>query len=500
MRFSKTSVVLWTIFVLSIFLRMQNFFLLPIDAHPMRQTDTESVAYFFATQDAHLLHPKASLIRPTTNSAGYFFLEFPAYQYAVSLFYRIFGPSYLTARFFNLVLFGISYWLLHRTIRQLFSSRLAFWTVIVYSLIPSSIFFFGHAIHPDLFAITMTIGALNLLTQSKRAVWKTVLAAVLMALAVGTRPFILMAVPSLFVAMLSKKAKPWEYLVIGLGSISIYAFWRWWQTLFPEADHSWQYWTLQGRETLFTLAGIKQLAWRNVSGEVIGRIASILAAIGFMRVLLKVKRYPSLEKMMRVFQVKTLHTSVDARLLLFCLPWLLAISLYWYIAPAGNAFHQYYANVFVLPIILLSARGAHVLGSLATKRKGYIAISALILGALLYNGIRTSSYFFNNVLPVHIVQIGREIEEHVPVGKKIVYLAVNNSVPFSLAHRQGWMLGGSPTDVANNAQAVLDMKQYGAEYVVYAPENNDITIEELRKIEQQGQLIFESERVWIFKI
>lgn len=62
------------------------------------------------------------------------------------------------------------------------------------------------------------------------------------------------------------------------------------------------------------------------------------------------------------------------------------------------------------------------------------------------------------------------------------------------------MLGGSPTDVANNAQAVLDMKQYGAEYVVYAPENNDITIEELRKIEQQGQLIFESERVWIFKI
>ena len=77
--------------VLGLLVRFQNFHLLPIDGHAMRQTDTESVAYNLAFRNHNILYPQNSLIRPITNTNSYFFLEFPAYQYSISLLYRLFG-------------------------------------------------------------------------------------------------------------------------------------------------------------------------------------------------------------------------------------------------------------------------------------------------------------------------------------------------------------------------------------------------------------------------
>jgi 4-amino-4-deoxy-L-arabinose transferase-like glycosyltransferase len=499
------------IWAVAILLRLQNVQLLPIDAHPMRQTDTESVAFYFATADANPLHPQASLIRPQTNTKGFFFLEFPAYQYILSLFYRVFGTSVIVARIYNLFLFSLSFWLMYRFVSNYFSKALALWSVVIYTLIPSSLFFFGHAIHPDIFAITTVLLSAYLLSQPKQKLIFTLFAGLVFAISVGTRPFILMALPSLLSIAYFRKAKWWEYLYLILSSVSIYGLWSWWQSNFPEADHSWQYWTLQGRETLYTFEGWKFLIWRNTSGEVLGRVASALAGIGMFAIFAKYAKHLALYvqsrklgKLIRVFFSHILRKpqvfSSDLRLMFVCLPWLAAVPLYWWIAPAGNAAHQYYANVFVLPVILFAAKGALSLTEFARIKQLQIIVSVIIVIGLLYNGIRTSSYFYNNIIPPHHLTIAQEIQTVIPEGEKLVYLATNNSIPFSLAHRQGWMLGGTPTDVGSTAESILGMKQYGAKYAVWARANNDLPESELMLLEEKSEIIYESETVTIYRL
>lgn len=498
----KLLVVIW---LLAIAFRLQNFLIPPIDAHPMRQTDTESVAYYFATTDHNPLHPQASLIRPQTNIYGYFFLEFPAYEYLIGTMYRIFGTSYIVARLINVLLFSVSFALLFKTIEKLFSEKLAIWTVLLFSFTPSSVFFWGHAIHPDIFAITTVVSSLYVLQSNKRNLFTLSVAGVLFALSVGTRPFILMALPSLLSVLFFKKAKWWEYLVFSVLSVSIYGFWSWWQQLSPEADAAWQQWTLQGREALFSFAGWKHLIWRNTSGEVLGRVATVLAAVGLGSLLIKSR---SVFKLFQQFSlqkiIKGLATvdtiSADTRLLVFCVLWLLAVPMYWYIAPAGNAAHQYYANVFLLPLMLLAAQGSFFLSHRRHNAPWQIGMSLVLVLALIYNTVRTSAYFFHNLVPAHHLDIAQEIEMVIPKGQKIVYLAVNNSVPFSLAHRQGWMLGGAPTDVNNTATDVLAMKQYGAQYAVFAFDNNDFPKEEQKLLEQQSEVIYRSKVLTVFKL
>ena len=68
---------LWLIIIVffGLVFRFRNFLMLPIDAHAMRQTDTECVAYFLAKGEASMLYPKSCLIRPVDNFEGYFFFE-----------------------------------------------------------------------------------------------------------------------------------------------------------------------------------------------------------------------------------------------------------------------------------------------------------------------------------------------------------------------------------------------------------------------------------------
>ena len=43
---------------------------------------------------------------------------------------------------------------------------------------------------------------------------------------------------------------------------------------------SWENWVLHGREKLFDLGILKNLIWKNVVGEVMGKTASALAVLG----------------------------------------------------------------------------------------------------------------------------------------------------------------------------------------------------------------------------
>src|SRR3989344_3266133 len=463
-----------------IIIRLQNFYLPPIDAHPMRQTDTECIAYNFAYTDGNILHPKACLIRPIINKEGYFFLEFPLYQYILGTLYTIFGNGIVVARLFNLALYLIACISLHIFVKKTIGERIALISLFLFSFAPGSIFFIGHAIHPDIFATTTLLISLSLYAYyiDKKKRFLFIYSALFLSISVATRPFGLLVLPGYLYLLWTHKSKVWEYLTLIAGSGLIFAFWKLWQLRFPHEYFAWENWVLLGKEQLLSFdILVRRLIVRNVIGEVMGKIISILALFGTISVVFK-----------------------RHNMILFSLLWLLGVPLYWFFVPNGNIVHQYYANVYIIPVVILASFGIDFIVSRLSHVYMRFSMLLLIFILVAYNGYRTSSYYFNDIDSSNYIMIAREIEKYIPSDAKIIYPATLNSVPLSLAHRQGWVIGGSGIDVDPNADAILQMRQYGAEYVVLGYKNVDINPLEVAKIKKNSDLVVANKWVTIYKL
>ena|GEM_PF-1131618 len=475
-------VLLVSVIVLGVFVRLRNFNLPPIDGHAMRQTDTESVAYNLAFKNNGILLPQNSLIRPSTNSEAYFFLEFPMYQYIISLLYRLFGWHIELVRLLNLALFTGAAVSLFLFVRKLFKSEsVAFFSSFFFTFAPGSIFFIGHAVHPDVFAVTLYIISLAAFMQwkSKRTMWALVLSVLSLAVSVATRPFILIGLPAYLFLLWMMKSAVWEYALYICTSPAIYGIWKLWQFRFKTADSSWENWVLGGREQLFVPdILIKGLILKNIVGEVMGKVTSLFAGISILSLLVK-RNKP----------------------LVFLLLWLAFVPLYWYVVPNGNVIHQYYANVYLLPVVILAGYGLSLIFDFTWSKQRIIALGIAIPVCMfvMYNGYRTSQYFFSNIIPDYQLQIAKEIDKVIPQNARMIYLAVNNSIPFSLYHRTGWMLGYPPVDVDSKAASILSLKKYGAQYIVAGKDNMDLPLEELAIIKSKTKLFYSSEWLQVYK-
>jgi hypothetical protein len=467
--------------ILGIIFRLYHFSILPIDGHAMRQTDTESVAYNFAFKNGNILYPQNSLIRPVTNTKALFFLEFPAYEYLIGGMYSLFGWHIELARVINLLLFSIASFCLYYFVKKLIHYKVALISVFFFGFIPSSLFFFGHALHPDIFAITTLL--LSLATYRK---WKEnnqimffIISLISLALSVATRPFIVIVLPSFLYLMWVNKAYLFEYPLMLFTPFSLYGFWKLWQGQFKEADSSWENWVLDGRQSLFQPEILTRLIYKNVIGEVIGKSVFALFVLGCISFIKK----------------------INSIVIFLCL-WLITIPVYWLITPNGNIIHQYYANVFVIPIIITGAYGTwHLFSFLYTKSKFLTYILGILLSLLIiYNGVRTSLNYYRDVESDSHLAIAKEINKVIPINEKIVYLARLNSIPFSIYHRQGWMIGAFPVDVSDNAEGVLSMKQYGAKYIIEGKGNTDLNDDEMKIIKEKTDLFYSSQWVNIYKI
>ena len=462
---------LWLIIIVffGLVFRFRNFLMLPIDAHAMRQTDTECVAYFLAKGEASMLYPKSCLIRPVDNFEGYFFLEFPAYEAVIALNYRIFGYDILVVRLVNLVLYvlaGVSLWWL---VKEWFGNKLlALLALFTFSLAPGSIFFLGHAVHPDLFAVFSWLLGIAILLKKKNIFW-IILAGLLLGLSVATRPFILIGWPLVIAVLFKKKYKWFEmFCIFGL-MLGIYGWWRWWIWKLG-VNVVWENWVLSGGEGLFNLGLLKNLIWKNMVGEVMGKAISLMAVIGLVLSLVK----------------------KDFKMWPFW-GWLAMVPIYWGLVFEGNLTHQYYADVYIVPVVVLAAYGlVHLV-----KKNVYITVFIIIL--IIINGWRTSQYYFNDYDKQNI-DIANEIEKMVPENKKIIYLYRANSVPLSLAHRQGWIVGEWPTDVGSHAWSVVQMKPLGVDLVVLPKVGYPGLVgEDLRVVLQNLEIVVEGKYIKVYR-
>ncbi|MDD4937674.1 MAG: glycosyltransferase family 39 protein [Candidatus Shapirobacteria bacterium] len=465
-------VILILILALGLVVRLKDFNVLPIDAHPMRQTDTECVAYFIAISKSNFLNPKACLMRPVSNNEGYFFLEMPFYELAIAGSYKIFGFYPFAARLINLILYILGSLGLFGFMSKWWNKKIALLSVFIFSFIPGSIFFVGHAIHPDAMAVSFIMVALYFGWKYREngKFINLILSGLFLGISVASRPFGLICLPMLGYFLYLRKSKVKDYLIILFLSIGFYGFW-WWRTKSIGIDMGWENWVLGGREKLLDLAILKNLIWKNVIGETMGKIVSGLAGLGLIIGLVK----------------------KDKRIIPLSL-WIGGVIVYWLVVPNGNITHQYYADVYIPLFVILAAIGLEWIWN---KNK---ILALLILPILIYNGVRTSNYHYGNQAGGEMeIKIAEDIKKAIPEDKKIIYLAVADSVPLSLSHRQGWMLGEWPIDVAVHIWSFMEMRHYGFDYIVEPKNRMDINTEELNIIKQNYPLVEELETIRIYK-
>lgn len=473
-KFKKNGIglILTVILILGIIVRLKDFNVLPIDAHPMRQTDTECVSYFLATGKANFLYPKSCLMRPVSNTNGYFFLEVPFYELVVAGSYKIFGFYPFAPRIVNLILYLFGCLALFGFMSKWWNKKTGLFSVLAFSFIPGSIFFVGHAIHPDAMAVSFILVALYWCWKYREngKIINLLLSGLFLGISVATRPFGLICLPLLGYFLYLRKSKIKDYLILFILSVGIYGWW-WIRTKQLGIDMTWENWVLAGREKLFHMATLKNLVLKNVLGETMGKIISALAGWGLLICLIK----------------------KDKRIIPLIF-WIFGVIAYWLIVPDGNVTHQYYADVYIPLFAILASIG---LAWFWDKSK--IILIILVVG-LIYNGIRTSNYHYGNQAGGDIeVKIAQDIDKAIPADKKIIYLAKDDSIPLSLSHRQGWMLGEWPTDVAVHIWAFMNMRNYGFDYIVEPKNRMDLNTDEWNIIKMNYPLVKELETIRIYK-
>ena len=433
------------IFAVAVLVRIGDFNSLPIQAHPQRQTDTACVIHFFTNQSLNILQPRACLIRPKTNLQGLFFLEFPLYQWLAAIIQVIAqNQSLWLVRIFNLLLFSLAFWSLYAGCRNYFDEQLGLLSVLIFSWLPSGIFFFGTAIHPDVFMIATLFGSWFWLTQYLRDHRRQdfIFCLLCLSLSILTRPFAAICLPAWALLLWQNDKKKESVLCLLLPCLP-YLLWTLYQRFFPEADHSWQLWTVHGQESLLLLETWKLLLFKNVSGEVLGKVVTLLSVGGLM----------------------TTFYRKDYSKLAFVLLYLLLIPFYWLVVPNGNLNHQYYAHVYIFPFIILTAYGLTCWSRQLEKHnfwRTFIIAAAIFL--IVINGWRTSRYFYLPRVSNEEIALAQSIEKVVPANKKIMFLG-EQPYTISLAYRQGWVTAPNGIDI-NNSEADISEILAHADYLV----------------------------------
>jgi len=470
-KFFKQNWFLLVVIIFGLILRLKDFYVIPIDAHPMRQTDTECVAYFLYTGKASFFKPKACLMRPVSNTDGYFFLEMPFYEGLIAISYKIFGVYPWAARLVNLCLYTLGSLALYGFMSKWWNKRVGLFSVITFAVVPGSIFFVGHAIHPDAMAVSFILISLYFGWKYKEngKLLNLLLSGLTLGISVASRPFGLICLPLLGYFLYLRKSKWWNYLIILFLGVGFYGWWRWW-TGYLNIDVSWENWVLAGREKLFDLGLLKNLILKNIVGETMGKVVSLLAGIGLITGIIKKEK--------RIIPL---------------ILWLMGVFVYWLIVPNGNLVHQYYADVYIPLVVILAAIGL----DLIWKKSALLVF--LIIPLMIYNGVRTSNYHFDIRFNTGAVGIAEEIKKEIPEDKKIIYLATDDSIPLSLSHHQGWMLGEWPTDIAVHIWAFMEMRNYKFDYIVEPKDRADLKSEDWEIIKLNYPLVKAGEKINIYE-
>lgn len=422
------------IIIIAILVRLPNINAPIIDAHAWRQTLTATIAKNFVLEDSNILHPKQSEILPELNFERYVFLEFPLYQYSVSLLYRMFGIFPWVPRLVTIIFAILSSLGIYKIGTILFSKSPApLIAALMFHFFPVS-HFYGRAVLPDMTMVAFLVACLFFLlryTQTLKIKY-VFIASVFLSIAVIIKPYSLIYIflfpLVLFITGDSKKKFSIKHFMLMASATSVtilpYTLWFFYfMNSFPQAFPKEHMQGMVGWGNT-TFEEFKKQMWTNFSYELFTTPGSLMIGAGLLLILS--------------------GAVLSATHRLFLLVWTACGVLYILIVASGNVHHHYYQLPLVpLATLYLSAAIDFLINLTKRFNKNYslcigLGLSLLIL-VVIYSkqfvNIARGNYYSSVSYYSEISKVKKVIPEKSFI---IVSGYFRDPTFLDLAERKGW--------------------------------------------------------------
>lgn len=382
------------------------------DWHSWRQVDTAAVARNFLRFGIDPLHPRyddlSNIQSGKDNPQGFRMVEFPLYQSTGALLAKTFPQL------------SIEVWLRLVTITA--SVGTVFVIGLLAGLLPALVFavlpysvYYGRTILPDPHMVFWSVLSIWLLTKHK-----TLLAAIVGALALLFKPMAIFLLLPAFVLLWKKPKKQILYWIISLIPI---ALWRKWILQFPEGIPV-SSWLLNGNGIRFKGAWFYWLFGKRLGELMLGFWGLIPFSLGVSAL------------------------------------WGVGPLLYLIVFATGNVQHDYY-QILLLPTVSI------FVGQGLKKMKPWLAVVTFAF-TIAFSWYTVRTYYWIN--RPEIVEAGIRADQILPKDAKVIAPYNGDTTFLYQTQRQGWPIGFEiDKKIAMGATA----------YVTVSPTDNDLETKEL---------------------
>ncbi|MFZ4712590.1 MAG: ArnT family glycosyltransferase [Bacteriovoracaceae bacterium] len=142
--------------ILGFIVRLTGITHAPLESHAWRQTITNMAAKNFTLHNPNILYPTVDVMFfDTVDTSGVSPMEFPIYNYSISLMARIFGWADWYGRLINLIVSTFGLWYFYLIVRDYINKKLG--EISTYLLMGSLWLTFSRKIMPDTFSMSLVL-------------------------------------------------------------------------------------------------------------------------------------------------------------------------------------------------------------------------------------------------------------------------------------------------------------------------------------------------------
>ena len=432
---------------LALSLRLYHLHSPIIGVHSWRQADTAAMARNFHENGYRFLYPQ---IDWGGDSEGYVETEFPAYPFAVALFYGIFGVSEAYGRLLSVIWSLIAIYFLYRLVRKQVNENVAIWSAVFFSILPLNVYYSRTFMPESALVMSSILGVYffsNWLSTEKAGYFA--LSALFVALACLLKiTALVLGLPLLYLAWLkfgwrfAGHKSLWLYGLLVLAPVFLWYYHA--HQLFLQYGLTfriWEYGTDKwGNWQLLLTPGF----WDKIIFRTLAERFLTWAGFPIFLVGLFLRRQTRGEKLFDY--------------------WLAALVIFLLIVAKGNYVHEYYQLPFMIPASVFMGKvyGRHF-SLAALKGAKSLVLAVCLMGILLLAAHRYHSYMKKeDPQSSDTYQLASEVKRSTLDHARIIAVDLGNPTLLYLCHRKGWQAYPNELD----EQFLRERIERGAQFVV----------------------------------
>lgn len=421
------------VIVLTILLRFYHFNAPVADWHSWRQVDTAAVLRNFITFGFDPLRPRyddlSNIQSGKDNPQGYRMVEFPVYQSIAFGLIQNFPKVTVeqALRLVSIFASAVTVGFLMLLVQRIAGSTASFFTGIVYAVLPYNVFY-GRSILPEPVMIAFAVAAVYFAVsgveyKTRKTFIFLLLSSFSAALALLAKPYAaFLLLPAAWVICRYVYQSSRNQRLLRIGILAVYVvftiiplyLWRQWITQFPEGVPV-SSWLFNEGNIRLKGAWFYWLFGERIGTLIFGHWGLVFVILGFF------------------YKLKKTEGIISG--------WMLGTAAYLVIIARGNVQHDYYQQLLVPLLALLSGLGiTFILRYKATALVYRGLLVTVLLGfTLAFSWYEVRGFFWIN--RPEIVAAGVEADTILPYSAKVIAPYNGDTTFLYQIKRQGWPIG-----------------------------------------------------------